>query len=175
MIANDLELQIVHSEISVLKKELVDVKHQYEEERRLNSKYALDISKLNDTIGEQKRRASMQSGEISRMSAALASLTAKVDHCEMDQMRLRADQLNALERQRVNYDTQILETKEQMKKIQTKRVIVSASDPTTPPLRNSAEEGTRKKSHSTRAPGTRRAGPPKRSKTSNDACACVLM
>eukprot|EP00940_MAST-03C_sp_MAST-3C-sp2_P001560 g1560.t1 len=178
MIANDVELEIVRAELTVLKSQLVEIKQQYAEERHLNSKYSENISRLNDTILGQKRRASLQSKELARMSAAVAALTAKIDHCEKDQMQIRSDQLHALERQRKDYDERINATREQIESIKTTRDRSSVTKEKSDAIDRGERTPTKKKESDNAemsAPSARRAAPPKRSATSDSACACLVM
>ena len=174
MLRSELELKMVRAEISVLKKELVDVRRMYNEEKELNSKYSSDIGRLNAVIGEQNRRASDQSKEMARMSSTLAALTEKINYCEKDQMRLREDHLRALERQRSECDERIQSTRNRLD--ETRRLStteagishdVTESDPKASRTNNGNEIV-----RSASVPGRR---PPTRPKTAENSCSCLVM
>jgi len=131
MLVSEDELQQVREDYGKMKRELKEIKERFEREKLLNSKYSSDIENLNQVLSEQKRRASIQRREMTKMMEAVSTLKEKIENCEKSQDKMRDDHKQALKMQQDHFK----EDFEKIKQIQneTSALLSSSNDNNLPP------------------------------------------
>ena len=159
MFVSDVELENVREELIKLRREFRDVNEKFGREKVLNSKYSQDIETLNHALSEQKRRASLQRREMTKMSDAVSLLKDKIENCERDQVQMRDDHKQALKLQQDNFK----EDFDKIKQIQNETSALLSGD--APPLPRDPPPPLR---------STRRVGGNSNKKETDAACACLI-
>ena len=159
MFVSDVELEHVREELIKLRREFRDVNEKFGREKVLNSKYSQDIETLNHALSEQKRRASLQRREMTKMSDAVSLLKDKIENCERDQVQMRDDHKQALKLQQDNFK----EDFDKIKQIQNETSALLSGD--APPLPRDPPPPLR---------STRRVGGNSSKKETDAACACLI-